>query len=285
MSAALRSFPQPFVATSSGRSGRGSAEVHELGLRHLRVRPSWICLLLMLPPVPLMALGWQRQSIWLSALGLALLALIGLSLWRGVSALLGLRLRLPMPAPCFAGDTAMLELRLDNPGPRDRRDLAVSQDGVVAQGWVDVAPFSGNLALVPLPTQLRGLWPVPALTVTSQHPMSLFHVSARWQPEVSLLVFPRPALGRGEAPSRPPRPAHGSAPLWLDLSGVDGGCVEDRLSRLVSRVLQAERSEQHYGLRLGPVVVPPRRGYSHRRRCLELLSLHPGELSGLGPAR
>lgn len=274
MSAALRLFPQICSPTVASAAPRGSAK-HELSLRDLRIRPSMVCLLLMLPPGPLAWLGWQRDSGWLLGLGLVLMSLIGVSLWLAAASLRGLRLRLLPPAPCFAGDTAMLELRLENPSARARWDVSVHAEGAASQGWLDIAPRASNLALVPMPTGQRGQCPLPALLITSQHPLSLFHVSARWNTGLTLLVFPRPTLPDPltAAPKRA-RASTSLTPVWLDLAQTAGHGVEEQLSGLAADVLQAERLERCYGMRLGSLVVPPRRGVLHRRRCLELLSLY-----------
>lgn len=64
--------------------------------------------------------------------------------------------------------------------------------------------------------------------------------------------------------------------LWLDYLQAGGGSAEQRLSRLTAWVLAAEQLGLVYGLRLpGSPELPPDHGDAHRRRCLELLALHP----------
>ena len=71
--------------------------------------------------------------------------------------------------------------------------------------------------------------------------------------------------------------------IWLDL-GQTGLPVagagarpnlEHALSRLCAWVLAAEQQGLDYGLRLGPLKIPPARGDLQRRRCLEALAMYP----------
>jgi uncharacterized protein (DUF58 family) len=68
--------------------------------------------------------------------------------------------------------------------------------------------------------------------------------------------------------------------LWLDFShaGRHGNTsqvadMEHRLSRLCAWVLQADKLDLHYGLRLPGREISPASGEAHRRRCLEALAL------------
>jgi uncharacterized protein (DUF58 family) len=57
---------------------------------------------------------------------------------------------------------------------------------------------------------------------------------------------------------------------WLDTPGEDG---EARLSQLCRWVLDAERADLSFGLRLPGLEIPVDRGYGHGLRCLEALAL------------
>lgn len=61
--------------------------------------------------------------------------------------------------------------------------------------------------------------------------------------------------------------------LWLDWEHLGTLTQEARLSRLTRWVLEADRLDLAYGMRLPDVEIPLGRGDSHRRRCLELLAL------------
>jgi len=61
--------------------------------------------------------------------------------------------------------------------------------------------------------------------------------------------------------------------LWLDYAQTGPLDREARLSRLAAWVLQADRLEQDYGLRLPHQQIAPAGGEAHKRRCLEALAL------------
>lgn len=67
-----------------------------------------------------------------------------------------------------------------------------------------------------------------------------------------------------------------SETLWLDFDRLQGLDREARLSRLTRWVLEAERANVSYGLRLPGRRLDPGRGDAHRRECLEALALFPG---------
>lgn len=55
---------------------------------------------------------------------------------------------------------------------------------------------------------------------------------------------------------------------WFDFDALPGVGTEARLNRLCRWILDAERGQHVYGLRLPGVVIPPARGSAHRNRCL-----------------
>ena len=60
--------------------------------------------------------------------------------------------------------------------------------------------------------------------------------------------------------------------LWLDMAQMGLPDIEQRLSRLCAWVLQAERLQIEYGLRLPGIEIAPDNGAAHSRRCLEALA-------------
>ncbi len=60
--------------------------------------------------------------------------------------------------------------------------------------------------------------------------------------------------------------------LWLDAQATGLADTEARLARLAAWVLQADRLDVDYGLRVAGSTVAPSRGEAHRRRCLEVLA-------------
>ncbi|MGA8204984.1 MAG: DUF58 domain-containing protein, partial [Woeseiaceae bacterium] len=61
---------------------------------------------------------------------------------------------------------------------------------------------------------------------------------------------------------------------WFDVDAVPAPDLEARLSILTRWVLDADRSREDYGLRLGASRLGPAHGDAHRRRCLEALALY-----------
>ena len=61
--------------------------------------------------------------------------------------------------------------------------------------------------------------------------------------------------------------------LWLDFRSAGTSDPEARLSRLAAWVVQADRLDMEYGLRLPGLEIAPASGEVHKRRCLEALAL------------
>lgn len=62
--------------------------------------------------------------------------------------------------------------------------------------------------------------------------------------------------------------------LWLDLAQTAGATLEDKLSMLTRRVLDAHAGRLSYGLRLGSTALGPAAGTDHLHACLQALALH-----------
>lgn len=82
------------------------------------------------------------------------------------------------------------------------------------------------------------------------------------------------ALARGQGLLVKEFGATASADLWLDFDMLQGLPVEDRLSRLTWWVMEAERAQVPYGLKLPNHLVRPLTGNRHRDACLEALALY-----------
>ncbi len=59
---------------------------------------------------------------------------------------------------------------------------------------------------------------------------------------------------------------------WLDFASTPEQDIEARLQRLCRWILEAERAQHSYGLRLPTLSVSPARGNAHRDRCLAALA-------------
>ncbi len=82
------------------------------------------------------------------------------------------------------------------------------------------------------------------------------------------------ALARGQGLLVKEFGATASADLWLDFDYLQGMPVEERLSRLTWWVMEAERAQMPYGLKLPGKSLPPLTGARHRDACLESLALY-----------
>ena len=80
------------------------------------------------------------------------------------------------------------------------------------------------------------------------------------------------AVARGQAPLTKEFGAAGAPDCWIDFSAAPEPDTEARLRRLSRWVLEAERAQRGYGLRLPGLELPPARGTGHRARCLAALA-------------
>ncbi|WDP90587.1 MAG: DUF58 domain-containing protein [Desulfobacter sp.] len=68
--------------------------------------------------------------------------------------------------------------------------------------------------------------------------------------------------------------------IVMDLSLIQGTDLEKKLSLVCNGVIQAEKCNIRYGIRLGPTEIRPASGKKHFHRCLKALALYsPGEVS------
>lgn len=65
--------------------------------------------------------------------------------------------------------------------------------------------------------------------------------------------------------------------VWFDIDALNASDVEVRLSQLCRLVLDADKSRQNYGLRLGTVSILPNHGEQHRHNCLRALALYQSD--------
>jgi uncharacterized protein (DUF58 family) len=127
---------------------------------------------------------------------------VSMHLTHGTLRALTLHLR-PVPA-VFAGEPALLEVVINNPGGQ-RHALALHFQerpaGMEGISWCDVPALgqeSVHLSLVP---PQRGWHTVPLLVVTTVFPFGLFRAWTVWRPASRLLAWPRPET---PAPALPP---------------------------------------------------------------------------------
>ncbi len=117
------------------------------------------------------------------------------------STLRGLTLMLSPPGPCFAGELAPLEVRLDNPARRVRYGIGLSVLEDVHWAWTDVPSLGSSTLAIAFKPVRRGLHRVPTLTAETRFPLGTFRVWTVWRPAAQVLVYPAPEA------SPPPLPA------------------------------------------------------------------------------
>jgi uncharacterized protein (DUF58 family) len=69
---------------------------------------------------------------------------------------------------------------------------------------------------------------------------------------------------------------------WLEWDAYSGLATEVRLSRLCFWVLQLDRQQRRFGLKLPGIELKPDSGAAHRQRCLAILALYGLDESSLG---
>ena len=107
----------------------------------------------------------------------------------------GLTLHLRPTAAVFAGDAAVLEVVVHNPG-RQRHGLALQfhdrGGGGRSFAWCDVAAGGHESVHVSLVPDRRGWHPVPMLVLETVFPFGLFRAWTLWRPAARVLAWPRP---------------------------------------------------------------------------------------------
>ncbi len=82
------------------------------------------------------------------------------------------------------------------------------------------------------------------------------------------------ALARGQGLLVKEFGATASADLWLDYDALQSLSTEERLSRLTWWVIEADRTQLPYGLKLPGNSIRPMLGVRHRDACLKALALY-----------
>ncbi|MCX7892327.1 MAG: DUF58 domain-containing protein [Burkholderiales bacterium] len=92
--------------------------------------------------------------------------------------------------PVFAGDDAVFELLLDNPGGFDRHTV-IARCGESAVD-VDIPAGRSEVAKLPVPAPRRGRLPLGRVTLETRFPVGLFRCWSYVRPEMEAIVWPRP---------------------------------------------------------------------------------------------
>ena len=118
----------------------------------------------------------------------------------------GLQLRLEPPEPCFARQTALLDVALHNPAGRTRHGIAVGEAGAQHWAWTDVPAQGDARVQVGWVPPGRGRHPLPRLTAHTGFPLGPSRVWTYWRPAAELLVYPAPETPAPPLPPGEPRP-------------------------------------------------------------------------------
>lgn len=104
-----------------------------------------------------------------------------------------LRLRPLRVDPVFAGEPADYRLVIRNASAFDRYAIELGFDGLMQTVPCDPAAGLEEDVTIPVPTARRGLQAMPRITLATRFPLGLWRAWSYWQPELSALVYPRPA--------------------------------------------------------------------------------------------
>lgn len=99
--------------------------------------------------------------------------------------------------PVFAGEAAQFTLNLANPGQRQRYAIGLCRERRPRVGeivaFTDVAPGAVVPLSISLPSERRGAMRPGRLTLYTEYPLGLYHAWSYVNPDVTCIVYPRPA--------------------------------------------------------------------------------------------
>lgn len=132
------------------------------------------------------------------SLGFALTFLIGGVAWVSIHHafrnLVNLTVSPGRSEAVFCGEAARFGVQFHNPGLRPRLGLQLWPRGARPDGdSFDIAPQSGAVQCVAVPTHQRGWLQLPRLHLETRHPLGLIRAWSLFQPDQRCLVYPTPA--------------------------------------------------------------------------------------------
>ncbi len=204
---AARGWRSRLADTSFGRRvaravfqprGVESGEVF-LNQRRVFILPTRAGLLLAVMLIALL-LGSINYSL---SLGFALTFLVVGVAWVGMLAtfrnLAHLHLRALRVDPAFAGDTADYRIVVRNAAAFDRYAIELSVEGLARAVCCDPPAGEEQDVTIPVAAIRRGRQPMTRVTLATRFPLGLWRAWSHYTPDLSALVYPRPAQG-GFAP-------------------------------------------------------------------------------------
>ncbi|MDR0274235.1 MAG: DUF58 domain-containing protein [Burkholderiaceae bacterium] len=134
----------------------------------------------------------------------------------------GLAMHLMTPASMFAGQLAVLDVKLVNASARPRRAIGVALLDSQHWAWADVPAQGEARVQVSFKPPRRGLHHVPTLVAETQYPLGTFRVWTVWRPAAQVLVYPAPESNPPPLPPGEPRAGHGLAGMARAGGEFDG---------------------------------------------------------------
>jgi len=135
----------------------------------------------------------------------------------------GLTLRVKPPVPVFLGDSAELDIVLNNPGAaRHGIGLAVRHARPFSFAWCDVPAQGSATARVSFVPPRRGMSRLPTLMAETRFPLGLFRAWTIWRPSAMVLTYPRPEDPAAPLPTTQPVPGASQAARTSDGGEFDG---------------------------------------------------------------
>jgi uncharacterized protein (DUF58 family) len=134
----------------------------------------------------------------------------------------GLTLHLRAPEGVFAGDAALLDVTLTNPG-RARFGVGLCMESATggALAWTDVAPGGQSHTQVSFVAERRGRHEVPAVAAETRFPIGVFRAWSVWRPAAEVTVYPKPEQPAAALPA-----AQGVAGGPTQRRSAQGGEIE-----------------------------------------------------------
>ncbi len=149
------------------------------------------------------SINYQLNLGYLLTFSLAGSTLVGMHLCH--ANLRRLSLRLAPPTAQFCNASAVLEIRLSNPGRRTRHGIGLALHDTQDWVWTDVPALGESTVHVAFQPHRRGWHPLPMLTAQTRFPMGAFRAWTLWRPAARVLVYPAPET------HPPPLPTHPAA--------------------------------------------------------------------------
>lgn len=159
----------------------------------------------------LMLLGSVNYNLSLGFVLTFLLATLGLvSILHTFRNLAHLRVSPGRTSAVFAGDTGSFPVLLESPGRGARWAIGVTRAGE-APLYANVPAGAPGELVLKVPTARRGWLRPGRLRVFTQFPLGLLHAWSYVEPDVRLLIYPKPDRGRLPLPMMQPTAGAGAA--------------------------------------------------------------------------